>query len=611
MKTEFRKLTLIARESQREALTKAMQELGLLHVEQESVVISDRAEELIHKQNLINRMIRLLEHEIDHEEILHNTRETKEDDVLLSELQQIEESIDGVQNKIEKLEKSKDRVAPWGDYHYSKFNRLIDNGLFIYLCRANKKKFEKLDIANAVVEAVNQFGQEVFFVVITSQKEIDASFESFPLPRISPSEIAGQLEFLNKTVQQERQTLQHYGSYLFQLKQMKKKTEDFLGLVKMQTSFSEHYQGSFISLKAWFPAFKERELVQFLTEQKVAWEIRAPQKGEDVPILMKNAKYPSLFEPITRIFELPNYYETDLTPFLAVFYPILFAYCLGDAGYGFIIAAITFIGYFTFLKDSRQTAILGFILGTVTLVMGLIKSGSLFGIMLLPDHPAGWIRKLSNWVLIPDDSSVVFNAFNVALMIGVIQIITGIIISVYNKLMYAGRQYAIAPLGKLLIVANLIWIFLADMQGLQSLDVLGDLRTYLLILGIVLVVFFHEPDISIPRRIGTAFMPLFFIFTGILGDILSYVRLFALGLASSVLGLVVNQIGMQIMEGGMISLIIGVIFLIFGHALNFGIAALGSFVHPLRLTFVEFYGNVGFMGKGLAYRPFSKSKQPI
>jgi V/A-type H+-transporting ATPase subunit I len=147
------------------------------------------------------------------------------------------------------------------------------------------------------------------------------------------------------------------------------------------------------------------------------------------------------------------------------------------------------------------------------------------------------------------------------------------------------------------------------MQGITALDVLGAARNYLLIGGVVLVAFFHELETPLLRRIGASFMPLFFIFTGILGDILSYVRLFALGLASSVLGLVVNQIGMQIMDGGVVGMIVGVIFLLFGHTLNFGIAALGSFVHPLRLTFVEFYGNIGFQGKGIPYQPFSKSKK--
>jgi Archaeal/vacuolar-type H+-ATPase subunit I len=192
-------------------------------------------------------------------------------------------------------------------------------------------------------------------------------------------------------------------------------------------------------------------------------------------------------------------------------------------------------------------------------------------------------------------------------MIGVLQIITGNLISIYNHGKYKGWQHMLFPTGKLLIISSLIWIFLADMQKLEALQAGGILRQGMLYTGLALVIFFHQLGVPVYKRAVNAFMPLFFIFTGILGDILSYVRLFALGLASSILGLVVNQIGGQIMEGGILSLVLGIVFLIFGHSLNLAIAALGSFVHPLRLTFVEFYSNVGFTGKGIEYKPFSKT----
>ncbi len=103
---------------------------------------------------------------------------------------------------------------------------------------------------------------------------------------------------------------------------------------------------------------------------------------------------------------------------------------------------------------------------------------------------------------------------------------------------------------------------------------------------------------------GSGLLPLFFIFTGIMGDVLSYVRLFALGVVSSVLGLVVNEIGMQIMSSSWWGILIGIIFLLFGHSLNLALAVLGAVVHPLRLTFVEFYNNAQFEGGGIEYKPF-------
>lgn len=607
MKTKFRKLTLMARESQRRMLTQSMQELGLLHIAQDTRNFPEDTEALIHERSRVKRFIRLLESHVPDENIDRDGR-PEEILLLLQGLQELEEKLESAHQEIEKLEKKTHHLRPWGEYDFQKFKPFIEQGLHIYLCRSDQKTFEKLDRNETVIEKITQYGSMVYFMVITEQADYHAPFEYFALPSTSPAALRHRIQDLldHRTTLQE--ALRQQTGHLPWLKEHLHAIEDAISLTDAQASFDAHFDGKLVSISAWFPVQQEQKVVQFVEKALVAWLIRDPQKDERVPVVLNNPKYPRLFEPITKVFDLPNYYETDLTPFLAVFYPILFAYCLGDSGYGFVLTALMVAGYFSFLKASRNIALLGIILGVVTMIVGLIKSGSLFGIALLPDHPAAWIRQLSAWVIITDDSDMVFNAFNVALMIGVLQILTGIIVSIYNKFRYEGPAYALSPIGKLLIVSSLIWIFLADMQAVRALDVMGEFRSYMLAAGITLVVFFHDIALPVIKRVGGAILPLFFIFTGILGDILSYVRLFALGLASSVLGLVVNQIGMQIMSEGFISIVIGVVFLLFGHTLNFGIAALGSFVHPLRLTFVEFYGNVGFQGKGLEYRPLIKSK---
>lgn len=607
MKTEFRKLIIMTHENRRSSFTHSIQELGVLHIEENEIDSYDGSEDLVHEQNLINGLISFLKAEAskDNTNVTRANLELKD---VINGLVKIEEDINETNKKIEQLKKAQDRITPWGNYDYEKFEPLIKSGFKVLLGNTDKKKFNSLTLNKAVLEIINQSGSIIYFVIIAREQDhIDDSFESFPLPPKSLTQLDNEIQELERKLDTLKSSLTKYLPFIPELERALLDQQDQILLKEAEAKYHEHFEGKLISISAWFPINKKEKIVEFLEREQVAWQIRKPEWDDDVPVVLKNRKYPKLFEPITKIFELPNYYETDLTPFLAVFYPILFAYCLGDMGYGFVLTLAMVIGYFTFLKNSKRVAFLGLILGSITMIMGLIKSGSLFGIMLLPDHPVAWISQLSDWIIIPDDSAVVFNAFNVALMIGVIQILTGIVVAIYNNLRYSGKLYAIAPFGKLLIVSSLIWIFLVEMQGVERLDVMGGFKNYMLIVGVILVVFFHRLDISIMSRIGGAFMPLFFIFTGILGDVLSYVRLFALGLASSVLGLVVNQIGMQIMEGGIISIIIGIIFLLFGHTLNFGIAALGSFVHPLRLTFVEFYGNVGFKGKGLPYRPLSKS----
>ncbi|WP_420318975.1 V-type ATP synthase subunit I [Ekhidna sp.] len=615
MKTRFKKLLLLTHEGRRDSLLQSMQDFGLLHIDAKPIEIPEKMESLLHTQNLTKRFINLLSSSTQARDATVSDAPTVGNQSLeqvMKSLEKIEERIDDTKRKIEKLQKKAVRLEPWGNYDYQKFVPLIEGGYHILLGRIHKKKYPTLESSGAHVQVINQVGAFLYLVIITRDESIDdPNLESFRLPELPPVALKNEIHRYNDELVSLERTLASYQPYLGALNEYFIHVQDVIRLTEVGAGFSEHFEGKLISITGWFPIAKESDVKQFLEREQLAWEIKDPEPNDQVPVLLKNRRYPKLFEPITKVFELPNYYETDLTPFLAVFYPILFAYCLGDAGYGFVLTLAMGMGYFSFLKDSRRSAVLGFILGFVTMGMGLIKSGSLFGIMLLPDHPVAWIRQLASWVIIPDDSTVIFNAFNVALMIGVIQILTGIIVSIYNKIYYEGVMQAIKPFGKLLIVTGLIWIFLVDMQEVSQLSVLGETRKYLLIVGVLLVTFFHQLDVSIPKRIGGAFMPLFFIFTGILGDVLSYVRLFALGLASSVLGLVVNQIGMQIMEGGIFSLIIGVLFLLFGHTLNFGIAALGSFVHPLRLTFVEFYGNADFHGKGMPYQPFKKSNHSL
>ena len=104
-------------------------------------------------------------------------------------------------------------------------------------------------------------------------------------------------------------------------------------------------------------------------------------------------------------------------------------------------------------------------------------------------------------------------------------------------------------------------------------------------------------------------MALYGVITGFFGDILSYIRLFALGVSSAILGFVMNSIGQQFLSIKIIGPVIFFIFMVVGHSLNIALSALSGFVHPLRLTFVEFFKNAGFNGPGLEYKPFGKTKK--
>jgi len=602
MKASFKKLTLLAHHRQQQHITKMLQDLGVLHIELKADFKNDNIESIEKDINKIEKAIENIE--------VHD-RKASENYTIDHQVEDIVQKVLDLKHRQESIVverettlKNKLRRIPWGDLDLNKINRLTDRGLVVKFYVSTKKEFRNYNFEKLVYEVVHTSANQVYFATI-STSEISLPFESVNIPKRTLSELTGTEDQLTLESESIQQKIESLTPYLPKLKEKLKQLENTLTYLKAQGSFDGHQNGKILSLVGWFPSELEDNVIQNLNKEELSYAIEHPKRHEDIPIKFKNKGYPKLFEPITQIFELPNYYEWDPTPLIAVFYPIMFAYCLGDAGYGIIVFFAALAGWFGFLKNTRNLAFLGMILGLMTTVMGLVKSGSVFGI---PTNSEDWevFQMLGKYVLIPDDQNFIFNAFNVALMIGVVQIFLGIFVSIYNKLRYEHFTKAIWQFGKLFIITGLIWIFLADMQEIEALKRFGILRNILLIGGVLLVMFFHDMELPVTSRVASGFLPLFFIFTGILGDVLSYVRLFALGVASAVLGLVVNQIGMQIMENSWWGILIGVVFLLFGHTLNLCIAVLGSFVHPLRLTFVEFYNNAQFKGGGKAYKPFRK-----
>jgi V/A-type H+-transporting ATPase subunit I len=610
MKAQFKNITLLAHHRDREAVTDTLLDLGVLHLNVDPEFRNENIEALERRKNQVNKCVDSIREQIQTKE-LETTTDLQTDqsiDEIVPVVLELRRKLDSVVQTRETLRKEHLKLQPWGNFDWSSILRLEKYGIEIQFYQARKKEFKKYDFSEYIIEVIHEGPDSIYFILVSKGQETALPFEQVRLPKINLSEVNRRLTELSNDQQDIKTELLSWRNYLPVLEDELKRIEDELSICSVNGSFTSFANDHLIAMSGWYPIGMEDRLTYVLQKEELPYTLREPQKDEKVPVLLKNPKYPRLFESITEIFELPNYREMDLTPFIAVFYPILFAYCLGDAGYGAILLVASIAGIFTFLKDKKNFALLGIVLGLMTTVMGIVKSGSIFGLPLQgTNHPL--FEFLATYILIPDDNTFIFSAFNVALMIGVVQILLGIIVSIINKIRNEGWVPALSQVGKLLIVTNLIWIFLADMQGMSVLEPFQPVRQVGFYSGIAMVLLFHDLNLGLIKRMASGVLPLFFIFTGILGDILSYVRLFALGVSSSVLGLVVNQIGMQIMGDSWWGIPIAVIFLIFGHSLNFGIAVLGSFVHPLRLTFVEFYNNAQFEGGGIAYKPFRKNYQ--
>jgi V/A-type H+-transporting ATPase subunit I len=294
---------------------------------------------------------------------------------------------------------------------------------------------------------------------------------------------------------------------------------------------------------------------------------------------------------------LPAYYELDLTVFFAPFFMLFFGFCLGDAGYGllFLIGA----GLYKLTAPNAIKPYLTLIqyLGMAAILFGIV-SGTLFGINLI-ETDITLTSKIRSLFLKPA------SMFNLALLLGAVQIIFGMCLKAANQIKQYGFVYGLGTFGWLFIILGcVVYLVLTNQKIIES----NKLILYsILLVGGFFILFFSDPEAGIFIRFGKGIWDIYSTVTGIFGDLLSYIRLFAIGLSSSILGYVINDIGLTILHASpVIGPVMFTIFLLVGHTLNIMISTLGSFVHPMRLTFVEFYKNAGFIGGGKEYKPFLK-----
>ena len=611
MKERMKKVSVLAFHQDKEQITSLLQDLGVIHLELDEKAYNDDIRSLQERRSQIVRVLQTIR------AFGSGTPGTQMEDKIfaadevLTAINDLKRQMEVNEQKIEKLTKEAVKLKPWGEFDRKRVKLLEEKGLCFTFYLANARDFDQYNFGSTIYEVVHSGGKKVYFVTVEQGDRKALPFEQVQLPESTLSEIDRELHRLREENNSMAQKIRSYGAAAGVLEEEQKSNDSHLEYEVAMSSYGDYAEGKILYMKGWYPENAEKRITQTLDAQGMAYSTAEPGPGDRVPVKLKNSSYVGLFEPITRIFQLPNYHELDLTPVIAVFYPIFFAYCLGDAGYGLVVLAISIAGWFTFLRNSRNLSILGAILGAFTTLMGIVKSGSVFGLPLTGSDALPIFSFLGQFVFIPDDQDLVFNAFNVSLMIGVIQIFTGVISSIIKRATYQSPVAALPQVGKLLVIIGVLVIFLADMQNVEVFTPYIPMAQIALFAGIAMVLMFHNLTISLVKRIGSGILPLFFIFTGLLGDILSYVRLFALGVASSVLGLVVNQIGLQIMENGWLGIVLGIVFLLFGHTLNLALAILGAFVHPLRLTFVEFYNNAEFEGGGVEYKPFRKLKSDI
>ena len=618
---KMKKFTFLVTDREYEGFIESIRELGVVHVTQlQQGATSTELQEAIYLEQRYARALDFLK--------IYGTKYAlklgavaPEYDTPLSLLQKVEDL--QVQENVllheeDELKKEFEMLEPWGDFSPEKVQRLSETiGMEMHFFRCTSKRFKAEWLDNFFAVPVNEYDKKTYFVTFSeSRPEIAA--EHITLPQKSLSQLHAEIGEVKKQKFMVRQQMSAVANALLPvLEEGMLEVRNDISLNKVHLS-SEKTCGDVLHLMlGWVRADSTAPLTEYLDKSHIYYDMEDPAYEDDVPVQITNGRFSRLFEPILKMYSLPNYTDLDPTEFFAPFFMLFFGLCMGDAGYGLLIFLV---GLFLALKgaqDMKSYGRLAMWLGGTTVVCGL-ACGTLFGIDLAQQSWA-FLEPVKPYFLNDNGVGPIFGyspMMVISVIIGMVQVLLGMILKGCKAIKNYGWPYAVGTFSWVAALLGAIVLYGLPACGVE----LAMWVQYILygIIGISAVGIFlynnpasyKKPALGVLSNIGGGVWETYGMATGLLGDLLSYIRLFALGLTGGVLGGVFNSLALD-MTADLdlwLRILVMVLILLLGHGITFALSMISAFVHPMRLTFVEFFKNADFAGGGKEYDPFRKLK---
>ena len=617
---KMKKFTFLVTDKEYEGFISSLRQQGVVHVQQlQQGASSQELQQALDLESRYVAALRVLDSAAKtyqvapHAPALGQGSDSLE---VLTRIENIQAEEQTLMHERDAIEKDIRVLEPWGNFDMKALQRLAQaSGLTVGFFRCSSKFFRQEWADHYFAIPVNEMSKSTYFLTFSEEKP-DIEAEQIFLPQESLQEKRAQLD----SVLQKLDLI--HGELLYIEKQLRSvlldgqsQTRDSIQLERVHLSDERVAGDSLRLLVGWVRADRTEELTTVLDADHIFYEMEDPAFEDDVPVQITNGRFTSLFEPILRMYSLPNYHDLDPSVYFAPFFMLFFGLCLGDGGYGLLVL-FGGLAVAKFCKgDVCNYGRLMAWLGMMTVICGLLM-GTFFGIDLSQQDWA-FLAPVKPYFLNDNGVGPIFGyspMMVLSVIIGLIQVLLGMILKGCKAVKNYGFAYGIGTFCWVAAIILAVILYGLPACGVQLPQVVQYILMALIGISALGIFFYNSPGsyrrplLGLLGNIGGGVWATYGMATGLLGDLLSYIRLFALGLTGGVLGGVFNSLAIDMTSSlpVMVRWIPMILILLAGHGITFALSMISAFVHPMRLTFVEFFKNADFEGGGKEYSPFRK-----
>jgi V/A-type H+/Na+-transporting ATPase subunit I len=620
MIAEMKHASMVVQTKDKELTLDTLADLGLVHLE-DFQYSSSEVDEALARKNRAETAYNFLILSKNKNDLPPLSLEPSE---AVEELLDLKDGLQAAMEQEAALEKQIAGLESWGDFDPADFKFLADKGYYLKIYTAYGGKPDDLGDLGGYTVVLKEDKKKLFFAHVTSEPVRLDDYEEFILPSQSLSAMRAEKNKLETKIAELADKVQHYSGLEPALNAYLEELDSNLQYWIAKANTVD--EGNLTAIAGYLPAEEIEAVQNWARKNSVALAITEPEATESVPTLIRNPRWLQIVEPVFKFMgTIPGYNELDISLVFLCFFTVFFAMIIGDAAYGsifFLVGLSLVIYYSKFQKVKPPLAVVLFtILGLATIIWGSMN-GSWFG---SPELIKGTIleklvvRQLTEGFSVYTPAGEFYKDLRgqdvIMLLCFIIAIFHLTIAQVWNFLRALAQRslQALGQVGWMLINFGLFYLVL-DMVARFNLDqalgaggLIANLSLNIIIVGLVLIVFFgsQKPRGNFFKGLlgGLGDLPSTILGSiSAFGDIISYVRLFAMGLAGAEIARAFNNMAGDLLSGN--TFIFGVLILLIGHAFNFVLCSLGVLVHGIRLKMLEFSGRLGIQWSGQEYDPF-------